>query len=142
MDITLTRTLTGVGPGDDFAKDYLRKWPIGESRRANVRRPRALKALRRWWVLCNLIYQNSEQFTSPELVHQYLKIKAGHTIPIVSKSTGEVFLLPDSISFDSIDESGFQNVWARAIKVVSEDILGTGVAEIEAEIQRLLGFSR
>lgn len=142
MDITLTRTLSGVSPGDDAAKDYLRRWPIGESRRANVRRPRALKSLRRYWALVNLVYMNSEQFKSPESVHAFLKIKAGHCTPIVAKSSGEVFLVPDSINFDTLDESAFQDVWNRVVQVVAEDILGTGVPEVEMEIQRVVGFAR
>lgn len=141
MDITLTRTLSGLAPGDDAAKDYLRKWPAGEARRANVRRPRALKSLRRYWALVNLVFMNSEQFKSTDAVHAFLKIKAGHCTPIVAKSSGEVFLIPDSISFDTLDEQAFNEVWRRVVQVVSEDILGTGVPEIEAEIQRVVGFS-
>lgn len=142
MDITLTRTLSGVAAGDDAATDYLRKWPIGETRRANVRRPRALKSLRRYWALVNLVYMNSEQFKSQDAVHAFLKIKAGHCTPIVAKSSGEVFLVPDSISFDTLDEQAFNDVWNRVVQVVAEDILGTGVPEIEAEIQRIVGFAR
>jgi hypothetical protein len=142
MDLTLIRTLHGVSAGDDFAKDYLRRWPIGEARRANVRRPRALKSLRRYWALVNLVYQNSEQFKSTDSVHAFLKIKAGHCTPIVAKSSGEVFLIPDSISFDTLDEQAFNDVWNRVVQVVSEDILGTGVPEIEAEIERIVGFRR
>jgi len=48
MDIDLIRTLTGVTAADDAAKDYLRKWPVGEKRRADVRRPRDYKSLKRW----------------------------------------------------------------------------------------------
>lgn len=142
MDIELTRTLSGAAAADDAAKDYLRRWPIGETRRANVRRPRARKSLARYWVLVNLVFENSEQFRSKEQVHEFLKRRAGHATQIVSKSTGEVFEVANSIDFDTLDEDAFRDVWNRVIHVVSEEILGTGIPEIEAEIQRLAGFAR
>lgn len=139
-DITLVKTLYGVQAGDDAAKDYLRRWNVGEARRANVRRPRAHKALRRYWVLVHLVLDNSEQFRSDKQVHEFLKRRAGHITEIVSKKTGEVYELADSIDYDTLDEDQFQDVWRRVVQVVADDILGTGVPEIEAEIERIVGF--
>jgi len=139
-EIALTRTLSGLAPADDHAREVLRRWQLGETVKADVRKPRAHRSLRRYWALVNLVYQNSEQFKSPEQVHQYLKIRAGHCTPIVSKATGEVFLVPDSISYDRLDEIEFRAVWERVVQVVADEILGTGVPEIEAEIARLCGL--
>lgn len=139
--VTLVRTLTGLAPADDAAAAVIKRWNLGEHVRADIRKPRAHRSLRRWWALCNLVYQNSEQFASPELVHQFLKIRAGHAIEIVSKATGEVYLLADSINYERLSEDEFMDVWNRAVKVVAEDILGTGVPEIEAEIARCIGLA-
>lgn len=139
-EIALTRTLSGLAPADDHAREVLRRWQVGEQLKADVRKPRAHRSLRRYWALVNLVYQNSEQFKSREAVHAYLKIRAGHCTPIVSKSTGEVFLVPDSISYDRLDETEFREVWERVVQVVADEILGTGVPEIEAEIARLCGI--
>jgi hypothetical protein len=140
-EIALTRTLSGLAPADDHAREVLRRWQLGETLKADVRKPRAHRSLRRYWALVNLVYQNSEQFKSPEAVHAYLKIRAGHCTPIVSKSTGEVFLVPDSISYDRLDETEFRAVWERVVQVVADEILGTGVPEIEAEIMRIVGLA-
>lgn len=142
MELQLTRTLSGCSPGDDFARGYFQRWPLGETRKANVRKPRAHKSLKRWWGLCNLVHANSDQFRSPDMVHDWLKIRAGHCVSIVSKSTGETWLMADSISYDAIeDEADFQDIWKRAVKAVSEEILGTGIPEIEAEIMRCCGMA-
>jgi hypothetical protein len=141
-EVFLKRTLTGLAADDDHAVEILKRWPLGERVKADIRKPRAHRSLRRWWVLCTLVSQNSEQFKSPEMAHAYLKIRTGHAVPIVNKATGETFLIPDSISYDAIDELEFENIWTRAVQVIAEEILGTGREEIEMEIQRLVGFAR
>jgi len=140
-DVTLVRTLSGLAPADDHAREVLRRWNVGEQLRADIRKPRSLRTLRRYWALVRLTYENCEQFKSEQQVHQYLKIRAGHCTPIVSKSTGEVFLVPDSISYDRLDETEFRAVWERVVQVVADEILGTGVPEIEAEIMRIVGLA-
>lgn len=141
--IRLVRTLSGAAAADDAAKTYLRKWPIGEERKADVKKSRAHRSLRRYWVLVNLVLDNSDQFKSEKQVHEFLKRRAGHVITIVSRKTGEVYELADSIDYDTIEDEGeFQAIWNRVVQVVAEDILGTGIPAIEAEIERLLGFAR
>lgn len=137
----MIRTLAGLAPADDHAAGILKRWPLGEHVRADVRKPRSGRTHRRYWALVNLVYQNSEQFKSPDQVHAYLKIRAGHCTPIIAKGTGEIFLVPDSISYDSLDETSFREVWERVVQVVSEEILGTGVPEIEEEIARCAGLA-
>lgn len=141
-DIALTRTLSGLAPADDHAREILKRWPIGETLKADVRKPRALRTLKRWWVLCNLVSANSDQFKTPDMVHQYLKLRAGHCDQIIAQSTGEIYLIPSSISFDALDETEFQDVWRRAVDVVLQDILpGVSERDLEAEILRLCGLA-
>lgn len=148
MDIDLTRTLTGVAAGDDAAREYLRAWPIGETRRADVRKPRALKSLKRWHGFARLLYEsgvqdaNGQAFKSQKAAHQYLKLLAGHADPIVSKKTGEIRWIPDSIDFDSLEEDEFQQVWKRAIQGVCEELLpGITEPDLELEIMKFCGLA-
>lgn len=135
-----TRTLTGLAPADDESRRVLARIPMGQTVRADVHRPRRNKNLRRWWALCELLADNCEQFKSPDMAHEWLKIMAGHCQQIVSKSTGEVFLIADSIAFSRLDEDQFQDVWVRAVKAVCEHLLpGVTEREIEEEILRLIG---
>lgn len=140
--VSMRRTLTGLSADDEAASDLLRKVQVGEVVRVEVTKPRVHKNLRRWWALMNLIHQNSDQFRSPEQAHDYVKILAGHCTQIVSKSTGEVYLVADSISFGRMDEVEFQQVWQRAIKAVAEHIIpGIDEQEMENEILRLIGWA-
>lgn len=141
-DLFLKRTLSGFQAADESTADAIRGYKLGETYRASVVKPRNLKNHRRWWALCNLIYQNSDQYKSAEMVHEHLKILAGHCTPIVSKGTGEVYLIANSISFGSLDEAQFQDVFGRAVLAVSEHILpGIEVGAVSLEIERICGIA-
>lgn len=143
MELMLTRTLSGLAAADQIAVERLRKWPIGETVRCDVKKPRNHKNLRRWWALCGLIYENSEVYASPQIAHQHLKILCGHAIPIASKSTGEIYLVPDSISYDRLEENEFQEVWKRAKDAVRQHILpGVTSEDLELEIMQIIGDAR
>lgn len=141
-EIYLRRTLSGFTPDDESSADAVKGYRLGEVYKANIVKHRNLKNHRRWWALCSLIYQNSDQFKSAEQVHDYLKILAGHCTQIVSKSTGEVYLVADSISFGTLDELQFQDVFSRAVLAVSEHILpGISVDDVSHEIEKLCGLA-
>lgn len=139
MKVMLTKTLTGWAPSDDIGRDHHRRAKVGVEYRAEIVKPRDGKNLRRWWALCNLVYQNCEQYKSPEQVHQHLKILAGHTTSIVSQSTGEVYLLPDSIDYGTLEEDDFRAVFKRAVAAVCEHILpGIRSYDVREEIEKLM----
>jgi hypothetical protein len=147
MDIDLVRTLTGVAAADDAAREYLRKWPVGQERRADVRRPRDYKTLKRWMGFARLLYESGVQdasgqaFKSEKAAHYYLKLLAGHATPVVSRTTGEVRWVPDSIDYDSLEEDEFQAVWKRAIQGVIEELLpAVTEAQLEREILQFCGL--
>lgn len=140
--IYLTKTLHGLIPADDDARDALKKYKPGETLAADVVKPREHRSLRRYWAMINLVLQNTDQFKSKEQLHQYLKIRAGHCTPIVSKATGEVFYVPESIDYATLDENGFAQVWAKIVNVICEEILpGLDSEVMELEIQRVCGLA-
>lgn len=140
MNVLLTRTLSGLAPADEAASAVLRKIDTGATVIADVRRPRNLSAHRRWWALVNLIYTNSDTYPSPDVVHCHLKLLAGCADAVTLKGTGEVVLVPKSMSFSSMDEDAFQEVWKRAVHVVAEQILpGITEQDVEQEIMQLIG---
>lgn len=137
----MTKTLSGLAANDEAAATVLKRLKVGDVVRVDVVRPRNLSAHRRWFALVNLIYQNSDEYPSPDVVHGMLKCLSGHATPVTNKATGETYLIPNSISFSSLDEDAFQEVWSRAVKAVCEKILpGVTDAEIEAEIRQICGM--
>lgn len=136
------RTLSGLVAADEAASEALRSLKAGEEIDCEIKKQRIHKNLRRWWGLCNLVYENSEQFGSPDAVHQFLKIKAGYADQIVCKSTGEVYFIARSIAFGRMDEVKFQGLWKRAVKVVCEEIIpGVESNEVELEILKCCGLA-
>jgi hypothetical protein len=141
-ELFLRRTLAGFAAADEAAQDAMRSYRLGETYRASVVKPRNLRNHRRYWALVNLCFQNTEGYKSPDQLHQHLKILAGHCSPVVSKATGETYLIADSISFGSMDETEFQAFWARCITAVAEHILpGIEVNAVAYEVEKLCGLA-
>jgi hypothetical protein len=143
VKVTLVRTLVGWSPVDDESIRVSRRWSPGETAVVDLKKPRNYKSLKRYWKLCEVVLNSSKDFKSKDQVHQFLKIRAGHATVIVAKSTGEVYLLADSIDYDSIeDETEFQEIWRRVVDVVCEDILpGIDRNELEYEVLKLCGLA-
>lgn len=142
MQLHLKKTLAGFSLADEMSVENAKRFKVGEIYKAEVVKPRSRKTLGRWWVLCQMILDNTEDFRSKEQISDYLKIRAGHSTSIVSKSTGEIFHVANSISFDEMEEAQFQDLWQRVCDVVVADILpGITHREIEYEIQRIVGLA-
>lgn len=140
--LLLRRTLNGFAPADEMSVETAKRYKIGETYRAEVVKPRSRKTLGRYWVLCQMVLDNTEMFRSKEQVSDYLKIRTGHSITITAKSTGEIFHVANSIDFDTLDEAEFAALWQRVCDVVVEDILpGISHSEIEYEIQKIVGLA-
>lgn len=138
----LKRTIGGFSPADDMSVETAKKFKVGEQYRAEIVKPRSRKTLGRYWVLCQMILDNTELFRSKEQVSDYLKIRTGHSTSIVAQKTGEIFHVANSIDFDSLDEAEFADLWRRVCDVVVEDILpGITQHEIEYEIQKIVGLA-
>lgn len=144
MKVTLARTLSGWTPSDDEAIRVSRRWSAGETVVVDLKKPRIYKSLKRYWKLCEVVFNNSQQFKSKEQVHQFLKLRSGHSTQIMAKSTGEIFLVADSIDYDTVeDEAEFQEIWRRMVDVVCEDILpDIKRDELEFEVLKLCGLAR
>lgn len=141
-EIYLRRTLSGFVAADEASQDAMRTYRLNETYRANVVKPRNLTNHRRYWALVNLVYQNSEGYKSTDHLHQHLKILAGCCSPVVSKSTGEQYLIADSISFGAMDETQFWDFWQRCIAAVCEHILpGIEVDAVAHEVEKLCGLA-
>lgn len=141
-ELFLRKTLSGFVAADEASQDAMRSYKLNETYRANVVKPRDLINHRRYWALVNMVFKNSDVYKSPDQLHQHLKILAGRCSPVVSKATGETYLIADSISFSAMDETEFQAFWSRCITAVCEHIL-PGIEEfaVTYEIERVLGLA-
>lgn len=140
--LLLRRTLSGFIPDDEASAELVRKFKVGETYKAEVTKPRNLKMHKRYWVLVTTVFQNCDQFASIDQCHQYLKLRAGHCTQVVSKATGEVFLVPDSIAFDKMDDAAFMEFWQKITQVVCTEIIpGLNADDLAHELEKLLGLA-
>jgi hypothetical protein len=136
------RTLQGLAPADDDAREHLLKYKIGDTLAAEIVKPREHRSIRRYWAMIKLVLDSTDQFKSRYQLHTYLKIRAGHCTSIVNKLSGEVFLIPESIDYATLNEDQFNDVWRRIVDVICEEILpGVQEHELELEIQRVCGLA-
>jgi hypothetical protein len=140
--LLLRRTLSGFVPDDEASAELARKFAVNETYKAEVTKPRNLKMHRRYWALVTMVFHNCDQFKSVEQCHQYLKLRAGHSTTVVSKTTGEVYLVPDSIAFDKLDDTGFQEFWNKIVGVICEEIIpGLSADDLQLELEKLCGLA-
>jgi len=138
--VLMRKAAKALEPADEAAFAYLRSLKLGEVYRIEVKRPQNLVEHRRYWALCTFVWTNTEQFDSPDEVHEYLKLRGGHCRVIVSQTTGEMFKVAKSISFRAMTADKWESFWQRAKDVVREDFMpAMSDVELEYELGKLIG---
>lgn len=138
-DLMLKTTLRGFEPADEHAETYRRALKIGTIVRATVKIPRYGPHHRMVFALLQLTYSNlPEQYASlwPSFEHfrKAVAVEAGHFEEVISRS-GEIFRIPGSLSYDSLDELQFDRVSKAMLRVCAE-ILQVTEPELAEEVAR------
>lgn len=135
MNIFLTKTLTGFVPADEEAKHALRKYKVGETFRADVKKPRCYTNHKRFFALLNLTFENQEQYRNFEHFRKAVQIEAGHVDELITLD-GEVLLLPKSIDYSTLDELEFQVLFGQTMTVCARILGNLNLDELQAEVMR------
>lgn len=133
----LIRRGAALVPADDESMETVRAIPEGEVVAVDFKRPRNVKFHRLFWKIVDLVAKNCD--LTPNQLAYILKVETGHCE--VVKYRGVYVQAPKSISFAKMDETEFRKFWDRAVDyLIAEVIPGTGRAELEGEVFRILGF--
>lgn len=135
MDIWLTRTLAGLVPADEAAKQAVKRWKIGETLKCSVRKPRCYTNHKRYFALLNLTFENQDKYTSFEHFRKAVQIAAGHVDELITID-GEVVFLPKSIAYDALDEMEFSKVFGETMTVCAKILGDLDLNELQAEVLR------
>lgn len=131
MEIYLKNTLHGLIPMYPSDYDEKKKLKIGETYKAVITRPRNYEFHKKFFALVNLGFTNTSLEMPFDSYRKYLIMKAGffkaYTTP---RGT---YLEADSISFASMTEESFEDLYSRVIDVVIKDI-GSTTEEIEMQL--------
>lgn len=130
----LKKTLRGFEPADEPSMEIFRKYKVGEIYRGDVVKPRSYQHHKQCFALLNLTYSNQERWNTFENFRKAVAIAAGHTEELMTVH-GELIRLPKSLSYDSLDEIEFTQVFG-AMMTVCASILGLENPELEAEVSK------
>jgi len=119
MKILLTKTLSGLKPTYDSDYEKLKKIPLNETLEWEVKMSRNIQNHRRYFALMNLVFQNQELTNDINILRSMILIKAGYYVERPTLD-GEIMLDAKSISFSTMDELEFQEVFSRSIDVIIE----------------------
>lgn len=127
--LSTDRGICGATPADDAAWRKLKarmlklKSKPGQWLRIEFSTPRHLKHHRKLFALLQLIAENSEVYDSAEKALVAVKLCTGYADPLIHPETGEVLMLPRSISFESMGQEDFDAFYDAALKAICAHIV-------------------
>lgn len=129
------KTLSGFIPVSAAAREFHAKSKVGQTVELKGRRPRNPQHHRKLFALLGIVADNNEQFSGPEDVLVAIKAALGHGRWLkLEGATREVFM-PDSIAFDAMDQTAFEEFYDAAVAAVRRWWLPVGDAELAEAIE-------
>lgn len=134
-EIHMRKTLSGLEPADGFELPRLK---LGSVVKVKISRPRNAKHHRKFYALMNLIFQNQENYETLEDLVNVIKIATGHC-HVYRKRNGDPLPVPRSIAFHKMDQTQFDEFYAKVIKLVRENIIpGLDDTALRAEVEQMV----
>lgn len=127
-------------PLDPAAAEDLQRIANGTRGMVTWRQPRNVRAHRWMWALAQKVADSCDWLHDREEAMDLLKIKARHVRIVVDPRTGELHLIPKSISFAAMDEARATRLRDRFVYVVCADILpGIDEGALRREVEAMVG---
>lgn len=131
MEIFLKNTLHGLIPMYPSDYDEKKKLKIGETYKAVLTMPRNYQFHKKFFALINLGYTNTSLEMPFNTYRGYIIQKAGYYKSYATPKG--VYFEPVSISFSSMQEDEFAELYSRVIDVIIKDI-GSTTEEVEQQL--------
>lgn len=137
MKLMVVNTPRGLIPCGDDDYDEKRKLKIGQTYSVEIRVVRNVDFHRKYFALISyawefLTEQEMDAFRTKEGFRKSIEITAGHYEPIYDLETESFVHAPKSISFGSMDNAEFSDLYDR-VKDVIFSIIGSRVTREEFE---------
>jgi hypothetical protein len=120
MKIFLRNTLHGLIPLYPNDMDEKRKLKIGHDYECEIKNPRNISFHRRFFALINLGHENTSLDMPFNVYRKYMIVKAGFFTAY--QTPKGVYYDPNSISFASMSQDEFEEVYSRVLDKVIEDV--------------------
>ena len=136
----VVNTPRGLVPFGDDDYDQKKKLKVGEAYNVEVKVARNVEFHRKYFALIAYAWEflnekEIQTFKSKDNFRKYLEVAAGHCEVIYHPRLQEFVEIPKSISFGSMDNASFSDLYKR-VKDVIFSIIGGRVSE--KEFERLL----
>ena len=120
MKLLLQNTIHGLVPLYNSDYEEKKKLKLGEVYEADIKRPRNYEFLKKFMALINIGVINSKMDLPFDVYRKIMIMRAGYFIAY--QTDKGVLYEPESISFSSMDEAKFQEVYSRVLDKVIEDV--------------------
>lgn len=131
MKLFCRNTISGLVPLYPHDFDEKRKLRMGQDYEVEVKNPRNIGFHRKFFALVNVGYENTQMEMPFESYRKYLIMKAGY-FKTYTTPRG-VFYDAESISFSSMSQDRFEELYSRVMDVIIQDV-GSTSEEIESQI--------
>lgn len=140
MRLLVVNTPRGLVPFGDDDYDQKKKLKVGETYNVEIKVARNVDFHRKYFALISYAWEflnenEVERFRDKDNFRKYVEIAAGHCEVIYHPRLQEFVEMPKSISFGSMDNTAFSDLYKR-VKDVIFSIIGGRVSE--KEFERLL----
>ena len=128
----------GLVPAFDEDERWLSKKKTGTLLELDIKDPRNGVLHRKWWALANYLAEHSERFPTAEHASKWLLVRVGYCTRIESRQPWLYpdILIADSISFASMDDDTFSEMYSKACDLLCEiipHVTDDNVAQVLAE---------
>ena len=149
MDMVLVKTPNGaLAPADEEARALIEKLKAGQGVRATIRRTRNIKFHRKAFALFKLAFDVWEpveplEYKGVPVAKDFDRFRKDITImagfyKAVYNARGELRLEADSLSFASMDEDRFEQVFRAVLTVVWNRVLRNAGYESPEDVERVV----
>jgi len=131
MKLICRNTISGLVPLYPSDYDEKRKLKLGEDYVCDITNPRNVGFHRKFFSMLNVGHENTSLDMPFDTYRKYMIVKAGFFKAY--QTPKGVFYDPDSISFASMSQDEFEDVYSRVLDKIIDDI-GATKEEIEKQL--------
>lgn len=138
----MRRTLSGLAPTDAFGQETLEHITYDEQVRVEITRPRNLKHHRKFFKLLETVYAHQSLYPTMTSFRGAVEVALGHG-ETVKLGGGRTIIIPKSISFANMDQAAFEQLYDRAVELITTRILpGLERDDVVREVDDILAGNR
>lgn len=136
MKITLIKSLDNTFK-IAFADGYetAKKIKVNEPYEYEFKNERNPGHHRKYFALLNLVVNNTEKFKDVNHLRMILAIECGHYEELINPLSGEITIVPKSISFSQMGQDEFSELYSKSLDYCCK-VLGVEKSEIIDEINQ------